>query len=143
MISDTAANPAASPAPLPIESCHNRVRAMFAGHVVADSLDVLVLRVVGRRTMHFFPQEDVEIGYLGETRETAHDLNVGQGRCYTWAMEGEIIERAACIFDEMRPGAEALAERVWLSEDIFEIYELTPEELAAAPRAPRSHGRAA
>jgi hypothetical protein len=36
-----------------------------------------------------------------------------------------------------------LAERVWLSEDIFEIYELTPEELAAAPRAPRSHGRAA
>ncbi len=136
MIPDTPANPTAL---LPIESSRNRVRAMFAGHVIADSSDVLVLRLAGRRPMYFFPQEDVEIGYLGETRETATDLHVGQGRCYTWAMEGEIVERAACIFDETRPGAEALAERIWLSEDVFEIYELTAEDLAVAPRAARAH----
>ena len=125
---------------LPIETCRNRVRAMFARHVIADSDDVLVLHLAGRRPMHFFPQEDVEIGYLGETRETANDLHIGQGRCYTWAMEGEIIERAACIFDEPRLGAEPLAERIWLSEEVFEIYQLTPSDLAAAPRAVRAHG---
>jgi len=131
------------PAPsdlLPIERCRNRVRAMFARHVIADSDDVLILHLAGRRPMHFFPQEDVEIGYLGETRETASDLHVGQGRCYTWAMEGEIIERAACIFDQPRPGAEALAERIWLSEAVFEVYELTASDLAAAPRAVHAHG---
>jgi uncharacterized protein (DUF427 family) len=126
--------------PPPIERCRNRVRAMFARHVIADSDDVLVLHLAGRRPMHFFPQEDVEIGYLGETREMANDLHVGQGRCYTWAMEGEIIERAACIFDQPRPGAEALAERIWLSGEVFEIYELTPSDLAAAPRAVHAHG---
>lgn len=140
MISDTPASPTAL---LPIEGCRNRVRAMFAGHVIADSKDVLVLRLAGRRPMYFFPQEDVEIGYLGETRETATDLNVGQGRCYTWAMEGEIIERAACIFDDIRPGAEALAERIWLSDDVFEIYELTAEDLVVAPRARHAHGSTA
>jgi uncharacterized protein (DUF427 family) len=140
MISDTPASPTAL---LPIEACRHRVRAMFAGHVIADSVDVLVLHLAGRRPMHFFPQEDVEIGYLGETRETATDLNVGQGRCYTWAMEGEIIERAACIFDDIRSGAEALAERIWLSEDVFEIYELTADDLAVAPRARHAHGSTA
>ena len=137
MISDSA--PASLGLP-PVESCPNRVRAMFAGHVIADSDDVLVLRQPGRRPMHFFPQEDVELGYLGETREGVNDLQLGPGRCYTWMMEGEIIERAVCAFDELPPGAEALTGRLCLSEDVFEIYELTPRDLAAAPRATHAHG---
>jgi uncharacterized protein (DUF427 family) len=126
-----------------IESCPNRVRAMFTGHVVADSGEVLVLREAGRRPMYFFPREDVETGYLGETREGLTDLQLGPGRCYTWVMEGEIIERAVCAFDEPPPGAEALAGRLCLSEAVFEIYELTPGDLDAAPRAPHAHGSTA
>lgn len=138
MISD----PAARGLP-PIEACPNRVRAMFAGHVIADSDDVLVLRQPGRRPMRFFPREDVETGYLGETRDGLADLQLGPGRCYTWVMEGEIIERAVCTFDEPPPGAEALAGRLLLSEDVFEIYELTPRDLADAPRAAHAHGSTA
>jgi uncharacterized protein (DUF427 family) len=138
MISDSA------PAPIgqSIESCRNRVRAMFAGHVIADSDDVLVLRQRGRRPMHFFPREDVEMGYLGETRDSVNDLQLGPGRCYTWMMDREIIERAVCAFDAPPAGAEALAGRLCLSEDVFEIYELTPRDLAAAPRATHAHGSA-
>ena len=134
------------PGPLglpPIESCPNRVRAMFSGHVIADSGDVLVVRATGRRPMYFFPREDVETGYLGETRDGLTDLQLGPGRCYTWVMEGEIIERAVCVFDEPPPGAEALAGRLSPSEDVFEIYELTPGDLAAAPRATHAHGSTA
>lgn len=137
MISDSAPRPHPQP---PIETCRNRVRAMFAGHVVADSDDVLVLRPPGRQPMHFFPREDVETGYLGETREGLADLQLGPGRCYTWSMEGEIIERAVFTFDEPPPGAEALAGRLVLSEDVFEIYELTAGDLATAPRAAHAHG---
>jgi uncharacterized protein (DUF427 family) len=113
---------------------------MFAGHVIADSDDVLVLRQPGRRPMHFFPRDDVETGYLGETRQAVDDLQLGPGRCYTWAMEREIIERAVCVFDEPPPAAEAVIGRLCLSEDVFEIYELTPRDLAAAPRATHVHG---
>ena len=123
-----------------IETCPNRVRAMFAGHVIADSDDVLVLRQDGRRPMHFFPRDDVETGYLGETREGLAHLQLGPGRSYTWVMEGDIVERAACAFDEPPPGAEAIAGRLCLSEEVFEIYELTPHDLAAAPRATHAHG---
>jgi uncharacterized protein (DUF427 family) len=140
MISDSAA--AASGLP-PIETCPNRVRAMFAGHVIADSDDVLVLRQDGRRPMRFFPTQDVETGYLGETREGLTDLQLGPGRCYTWVMEGEIIERAVCTFDEPPAWAEALAGRLCLSEDVFEIYELTERDLAVAPRATHAHGSTA
>jgi uncharacterized protein (DUF427 family) len=124
----------------PIETSPHRVRAMFAGHVIADSDDVLVLRHVGRRPMHFFPRDDVETGYLGETRDGVDDLQLGPGRCYTLAMAGEIIERAVCAFDEPPPGAEAVAGRLCLSEDVFEIYALTPRDLEIAPRATHAHG---
>jgi uncharacterized protein (DUF427 family) len=138
MISD----PAPGGLPL-IETCPNRVRAMFAGHVIADSDDVLVLRQAGRRPMHFFPRDDVETGYLGETRDGVADLQLGPGRCYTWVMEGEIIERAVCAFDDPPPEAEAVAGRLLLSAEVFEIYELTPSDLAAAPRAVHAHGSTA
>lgn len=139
MISDSASAPLADA----VWSCPNRVRAMFAGHVIADSDDALVFQQPGRRPMYFFPREDVETGYLGETREGLADLQLGSGRCYTWVMEGEIVERAVCAFDEPPPGAEPLAGRLCLSEDVFEIYELSPGDLAAAPRATHTHGSTA
>ncbi len=116
---------------------------MFAGHVIADSDDVLVLRQAGLRPMHFFPRDDVETGYLGETHGGLDRLQLGPGRSYTWVMQGDIVERAACAFDEPPPGAEAIAGRLCLSEEVFEIYELTPHDLAAAPRATHAHGGAA
>jgi uncharacterized protein (DUF427 family) len=136
MISDSDPRPHGLPS---IETCPNRVRAMFAGHVIADSADALVLRHPGRRPMHFFPRDDVETDYLGETREGLADLQLGSGRCFTWVMGGEIIERAVCAFDQPPPGAEAVIGRLLLSEEVFEIYELTPRDLAAAPRATHVH----
>jgi len=126
-----------------IETCHNRVRAMFAGHVIADSDDVLVLRQAGRGLMRFFPRDDVETGYLGETRQGLDDLQLGPGRCFTWVMDGEIVERAVCAFDAPPEWAEALAGRLCLSENVFEIYELTERDLAVAPRSTHLHGGAA
>jgi len=138
MISDT--TPRGLP---PIARCPYRVRAMFAGHVIADSDDVLMLRQEGRPLMRFFPWDDVETGYLGETRQGLDDLQLGPGRCFTWVMEGEIIERAVCAFDRPPEWGQALAGRLCLSENVFEIYELTERDLAAAPRATHLHGSTA
>src|ERR1700761_4068752 len=93
-----------------------RVRAMFAGHVIADSGDVLVLSRPGRPALRFFPRDDVEVGYLGQTRQMVWDPDLGEGTCYTWAMEGDIVEQAAYAFESPPSSAEGLAGRLCLSE---------------------------
>lgn len=131
------------PMGLTLEADPLRVRAMFAGHVIADSNDVLIVRREGREPMRFFPREDVETGYLGKSGTSVTDLDLGPGSCFTWVMEGEIIENAVCAFDEPPEGLEALSGRLCLSERYFEIYELTPADLDAAPRASQAHGSVA
>ena len=138
-LTDTSSSDMGSPG-FTIQADPRRVRAMFAGHVIADSDDVLVLRRPGRPDLRFFPRDDVETGYLGETRQTLVNSDLGEARCYTWVMEGDIVEQAAWSFGEPPIGAETLAGRLCLSETVFEIYALTERDLEAAPRATHPHG---
>ena len=117
-----------------------RVRAMFGGHVIADSDDVLVLHRAGLPSMRFFPRDDVETGYLGRSARTLADPDLGAATFYTWTMDGEIVEDAVTSFENPSPEAEALKGRLCLSAAVFEIYELTERDLAAAPRATHAHG---
>lgn len=141
-LTDTASSDMQPPT-LDIRADPHRVRAMFAGHVIADSEDVLVLRRPGLPNLLFFPRDDVETGYLGETRDTLADADLGEARCYTWVMEGDIVEQAAISFNDPPAGAESLAGRLCLSQTVFEIYELTERDLEAAPRATHPHGSTA
>lgn len=128
-----------SPGGLRIEANPLRVRAMFAGHVIADTVDALTVRQPGHPPRHFFPLQDVETGYLGKTAQTIRDRLIGEGACYTLAMEGEIIERAACVYEHPEPGAEALRGRLCFDERHVEIYTLSPADMAAAPHAVHVH----
>lgn len=136
MSEDVHTGPAAA---LRIEANPFRVRAMFAGHVIADTTGALTVHERGRRPAHFFPAVDVEMGYLGKTAERAFDPLKGEACCYTLAMEGEILERAVYSYEDPLPGAEALRGYMGFAEGHFEIYELTPSDMAAAPRATHVH----
>ena len=99
---------ATGPAPgLRIEANPFRVRAMFAGHVIADTAKALTVYEPGRRPAHVFPAEDVEMGYLGKTATRTFDPLKGEACCYTLAMDGEIVEAAVCSYEDPLPGAEA------------------------------------
>ena len=124
---------------LRIEANPYRVRAMFAGHVIADTQAALTVYEPGRAPVHFFPPQDVETSYFGKTGRTRHDDARGEAACYTLAMEGEIVEEAACVYEAPAPGAEALRGYLCFADDHFEIYELTPRDMAAAPRATHTH----
>ncbi len=124
---------------LRIEANPFRVRAMFAGHVIADTTNGLTVHERGRRPMHFFPAGEVETGYLGKTAERVFDPLKGEASCYTLVMDGEILERAVCSYEDPLPGAEALRGYMCFAEGHFEIYELTPGDMAAAPRATHVH----
>ena len=122
-----------------IEANPFRVRAMFAGHVIADTKNALTLYRRGHAPVHFFPVKDVETGYLGKTGPRRHDDELGAASCYTLVMEGEIVEGAVCGYDDPEGGAEALRGHLCFAEEHFEVYELTPSDMAAAPRATHIH----
>ncbi len=120
-----------------------RVRAMFAGHVLADSAEVLTLRRPGQRPVHFFPLKDVETGYFGRTAPKQADPLLGPTTFLTLVIDGEIVERAARAYEEPAAETEALRGYICFSDDIFEIYRLTAGDLAASPRATHIHRSAA
>ena len=124
---------------LRIEANSFRVRAMFAGHVIADTANALTVFRPGREPVHYFPRLDVETGYFGRTAEKTYDAEFGEACCYTLVMEGEILERAACSYEEPLPGAEALRGHIRFADRHFEVYELSEHDMAAAPRATHVH----
>jgi uncharacterized protein (DUF427 family) len=136
MIEDIETGPAPA---FRVEANPFRVRAMFAGHVIADSANALTVYEAGREPVHFFPSQDVETGYMGKTATRAFDPVKGEACCYTLVMDGEILERAACSYEDPLPGAEAVRGYICFAEGHFEIYELTPADMAAAPRATHVH----
>jgi uncharacterized protein (DUF427 family) len=133
-----------TPTGLRMETCPLRVRAMFAGHVVADSEAALKVYEPDRAMRWFFPRDDVETGYLGRVAGGGvYDPLVGHATCYTWVMEGRIVEQAVCEYERPALGAEPLARHLCLDDNVFEIYQLTERDLDAAPRATHMHGGAA
>ncbi len=122
-----------------IEANPNRVRAMFAGHVIADTSAALTVREDGKDPVHLFPAKDVETGYMGKTGHRSLHHGLGEASCYTLVMEGEILENAVCAYDNPAPGMEALRGYLCFAEDHFEVYELNAGDVAAMPRATHVH----
>jgi len=126
-----------------IEANPNRVRAMFAGHVIADTDQALTVRELGRDPVHYFPRKDVETSYLGKTGLLTHSESLGEAVHFTIVMEGEIIENAIWSYEHAAPGAEALRGYMAFSPHWAEVYELTERQMAMAPRSSHVHRSAA
>jgi uncharacterized protein (DUF427 family) len=109
-----------------------RVRAQHAGHIIADSDDALVVREEGQPAWHFFPIDDVEMGYLGRTGQVVHCASRGDAETYTLTHEGEILEDVAKVYVDPTPLAEALRDRVGFDPRRIEIYEIDEADLANA-----------
>jgi uncharacterized protein (DUF427 family) len=122
-----------------IQACPNRVRAMFAGHVIADTTEALVVHEHGREPAHYFPRRDVETGYLGKTDTLTHSAAMGDACHFTIVMEGEIAENAVWSYEHPFDEAAALKDHMAFSPRWAEVYELTETQMAMAPRASHAH----
>lgn len=115
--------------PLLITPTRRRARARFAGHIIADSEEALVLREDGQPAWHFFPVDDVEMAYLGRTGHVIHCDAKGDAETYTLTMEGEILEDVARLFVDPSPMAESLRGRVAFDPRRVEVYEIDEADL--------------
>lgn len=117
------------------EAAH--VSALFHGHIVASSTDVITVETPGGAPVRYFPRNDVGMSSLRAV-DTIEDER-GAATRYTIYRDGEIIENFAWSYDNPRDGFAHLAGRVAFADDPHLLYEITPlapgETAAAEPRS--------
>jgi len=125
----------ASTSPLRREAA--QVSALFHGHIVASSTDVITVETPGQPPVRYFPRNDVGMSSLRAV-DTIEDER-GAATRYTIYRDGEIIENFAWSYESPRGGFADLAGRVAFVDDSHLLYEITPlapgETAAAEPRS--------
>lgn len=125
----------ASTSPLRREAA--QVSALFHGHIVASSTDVITLETPGQPPVRYFPRNDVGMSSLRAV-DTIEDER-GTATRFTIYRDGELIENFAWSYDAPTAGFADLAGRIAFADDprlLYEVGPLAPGEAAAAE--PRS-----
>jgi uncharacterized protein (DUF427 family) len=81
------------------EPARNRWRAYFAGHVIADSDDALVVTEAGRPPVVYFPREHVGMEYFSPTDHRTTSLEHGDASHFSLMMDGEWAENSAWTYE--------------------------------------------
>jgi uncharacterized protein (DUF427 family) len=120
--------------PITIEPAAKRWRARFAGHVIADSADALILREANYPARIYFPREDVAMAYMSRTERSTHCPYKGDASYYTLLMDGRFADNAVWSYEAPYPAMEAIAGRLSFYPNQIEIYEVA-DEATASPDA--------
>ena len=110
--------------PITITPAAKRWRALFKGHVIADSADALVLKEADYPERIYFPRDDVSMEYMGRTSHTTHCPYKGDASYYTLNMDGSLLENAVWTYERPYPAMSAIAGRLAFYPDEVELYEV-------------------
>jgi uncharacterized protein (DUF427 family) len=76
-----------------------RVRALFEGHDIADSDDVVVLREAGHPPAYYFPRKDVFMVFLRQTDKVTRNPDKGDARYFTIYRDQHIVDNVAWSYE--------------------------------------------
>ena len=110
--------------PITVEPAKNRWRARFAGHVIADSNDALILKEAGYKPAVYFPRADVAMEYMSRTDRSTHCPYKGDAAYYTLLMDGKFAENAVWTYEQPYPAMEAISGYLAFYPDKVELYEV-------------------
>lgn len=118
--------------PITVTPAARRWRALFRGHVIADSADALVLKEAAYKPVVYFPRADVTMEFLARTERSTHCPYKGDAAYYTIAMDGEVSENAVWSYETPYPAMTTIAGRLAFYPDRVELYEV--DDAAVNPR---------
>jgi uncharacterized protein (DUF427 family) len=118
--------------PITLAPATGRWRALFAGHVIADSADAIVLQEAGYAPVVYFPRKDVAMEYMSRTDRATHCPYKGDAAYYTILMDGELAENAVWTYERPYPAMDQIGERLAFYTDKVEVYEV--DDAAVNPR---------
>ena len=121
---------------LHIRPNYARVRAMFQGHLIADTARALLVFESGYAPVQYFPRQDVDMTYFGKTSHRSFCPHKGEASYYTITMDGLIAEDAAWSYEKPIAAATALKDRIAFYPNVVRLYELTAMEEARRPAPP-------
>ena len=98
--------------PITITPAPNAVRALFEGHEIADSDDVLVLREASYPPVFYFPRDHVRMAFLRRTDKVTNCPYKGDASYFTIYRDGHLIENAVWSYETPFPAVESIAGRV-------------------------------
>ena len=85
--------------PIGIAPATQRVRVMFAGHVVADSRRALALEETSYPVVHYIPRDDVDMTVLRRAHHTTVCPYKGQAVYYSIDAGGRLAENAIWSYE--------------------------------------------
>lgn len=120
--------------PITIEPAKRRWRAAFAGHVIADSDDAMILREGSYPPVIYFPRDKVAMEYMSRTDRKTHCPYKGDAGYYSVLMDGQWAENALWTYEEPFPAMEQIRGRLAFYTDKIEVYEV--DDAAVNPHHP-------
>ncbi|ACG76951.1 conserved hypothetical protein [Phenylobacterium zucineum HLK1] len=121
--------------PITVEPARNRWRARFAGHVIADSDDVLILQEANLAPVVYFPRDDVAMEYMGRSDHVTHCPYKGDATYYTLRMESYVEDDVAWSYESPAEAVARINGRIAFYPDRVEVYEV--DDAAVNPKHDR------
>ena len=115
--------------PITLEAATSRWRAQFAGHVIADSDDALILREADYPAVVYFPRSDVSMEYMSRTDRSTHCPYKGDAAYYTLLIDGEFAENAIWTYEQPYPAMTQIEGRLAFYPDKIEVYAVDDAEV--------------
>jgi uncharacterized protein (DUF427 family) len=118
--------------PITMTPAQRRWRARFAGHVIADTSDALILEEAGHPPRVYFPRQDVSMEYMARTDQVTRCPHKGEATYYSLLMDGRFADNAIWTYEHPNDAVAAIAGRLAFYPEQVEIYEV--DDAAVNPR---------
>ncbi|MET0295370.1 MAG: DUF427 domain-containing protein [Phenylobacterium sp.] len=109
---------------LRLERADRRWRALFAGHLIADTPEAWILHRGDLAPAVFFPRRDVSMEYMSRTDHRQAAPHLGEGVSYTLLMDGHWAEHAVLAFEHPEEAFDVLADCLAFDTSKIEVYSV-------------------
>jgi uncharacterized protein (DUF427 family) len=108
--------------PITLTGHEGRIQALYNGHLIADSADVIWLKEASYKPVAYFPRDDVEMGFLARTGLDTYCPYKGHASYFTVNMDGHIAESAVWTYETPHPAMELIRNRLAFYPNHVEIH---------------------
>jgi uncharacterized protein (DUF427 family) len=109
--------------PITLTPARGRVRALFQGHEIADSVNAILLAEADYPPVWYFPREDVAMGYFGRTDRDTRCPYKGHASYFTVRRDGVIAENAAWSYEDPYPAMATIQGCIAFYPNVVEIHQ--------------------
>ena len=125
--------------PITVAASPARLRALYQGHVIADTASALILKEASYHPVAYFPRKDVDMAFLTRTGLDTYCPYKGHAGYFSLEMDGHIAENAAWTYETPHAAMGVIAGRLAFYPNLVTIEEAPAEPSAVSVDAVVQH----